>query len=504
MRSALTVLVVFVLLVPSVYAGDYPRHVDPASLVTVEPDAEMLFLIYHNLFQGMLLENITFKAEWFDWAGAVFSVPDLNQLLDEYRDQLIVQAESLGDAEFFLDQALIYLGEFDLENAGNSFFMGVSALERSNHSLPILHGLTINLGERLQSNPAILLQDIGELELLIEDYQTLVQVLVSYVEGDTLTEEDIDRLKDILSGVFDEEYLENIDEILDPLQLELTNLELNVYPESVTVGENIVVSGRLFTSDGALARKRVSLSIGDMEISFITDSVGMFNEVITVPYIYENTTTVRCFYWPRGDDVQLYSPSSDSREIELIFFTPELEFQHSEAYPGLLWNVSGRLSVDGVGVGGLTVVSSIDGRSGAVISDGDGFFDVSVRVDPTSDGVVKASVVSLPNKVYAGAEELFPVEVSYYPLVFRVDASSWVLSGGSAALNFWVESNGVPLDRCVFRVRGEEREVSYSDGGYSLVNLYTEVGRMTGGSKYWGTVEPKEPWVESGSLSGEF
>ena len=55
MRLTLTCFLVVLLLVPGVYAGDYPRHVDPASLVTVEPDPDMLFQMYHFILEDMLL-----------------------------------------------------------------------------------------------------------------------------------------------------------------------------------------------------------------------------------------------------------------------------------------------------------------------------------------------------------------------------------------------------------------------------------------------------------------
>ena len=507
MKSTLTCIVVLMVFIPSVFAGDYPRHTDPSSLVTVEPDPVWLFMLFHNLFDGMILENITLQAEWFDWIDEVYSVPDLDLLLEMYRDQLLELSLDLKDTKFYLNQAVAFIGEFDLDSAQISFFNGVTALQASKQSLPVLEASTVQLGERLRANPEMLLQDIDALRLLIEDYSFFANTLFAYAEGEPLSKDGIEKLKEILAGVIDEGYLEDIGDsgtIFNPLQLGRTQLELNVFPNSVTVGESIVVSGRLSSSNVGLEGKRVSVSIGDRKVSLGTDPEGAFNGSITVPYIYENVALVQCFYWPKGNDVQMYSPSSDYYEIERVFFTPDIEFQYSEAYPGLLWNVSGRLSLDGVGVGGLTVVSSIDGRSRSVVSDGTGYFDVGVRIDPASDGGVVASVVSLPNKVYAGIEQSFPVEMSYYPLVFRVDASSWVFSGGSAALNFWVESNGVPLDWCVIKVRGEEDEVSYSDGGYSLVNLYTEVGRETGGSNYWVTANPAEPWIESGSLSGEF
>ena len=504
MKLTLTCFLVVLLLVPVVYAGDYPRHVDPASLVTVEPDPDMLFMIYHNIFEGMLLENISIQAEWFDWAGEIYSVPDLDLLLEEYGDQLLEQSINLNDTKFHLDQVVASIGEFDLETAQVSFFHGLATLQASNQSLPILEASTIRLGERLRADPEILLQDIEELGFLVDDYQVFVQVLVDYLEGDVLSGEDVDRLQDILSGVLDDEYLEIIGDILDPLQLVRTQLELEVTPESVTVGESILVSGRLSAASGGLGGKRISLSIGDREIYLVTDLDGEFSGSITVPYIYENTTWVRCFYWPRGNDVQLYSPSSDSQQIDLVFFTPEIEFQYSEAYPGLLWNVTGRLSLDGIGLEGLTVMSGINGKTGSVVTDGSGYFDVSIRIGSAADGNLSASVVSLPYQVYSGTEEQFLVEIIYYPLDFRVDVSSWVFSGAFATLDFWVESNGVPLDGCVITIRGEEDEVSYSEDGFSRVRLYTEVGRLTGTSKYWVTAEPREPWIESASLSGEF
>lgn len=490
---------------PGVYAGDYLWHIDSESLVTVEPDPEMLFMIYHNIFEGMLLENVTIEEEWFNLAGEIATVPDLDLLLQEYGDQLLEQAIALNNTKFYLDQAVANIGEFDFESARSSFFKGLSALQASNRSIPILEETTIRLGERLRANPEILLQDLEDLGFYIDDYQSFVQVLVDYLGGEPLSEDDIELLKETLAGVIDEGYLESIGDIVDPKVLVRTKLTLNVTPNSVLVGDYLQIDGRLTSSVGPLESKKIAISVGGEERIVSTGPDGLFEVQIQVPYNYKESTVVQCFYWPKGNDVSVYAPSTAFQEIELIYYVPEIKSEYGEALPGLNWNVSGSLTYDGHGLEGFTVGASLLGMVRSSVTDESGLFEISVPVDPgTPVGAFTASVYSASNLEYSGVVKTFPVQVVKMPLMLQVKDSSLIFSGGFATLDIWVESNGIPLDRARIRVTDEYVSTAYTVNGSSSVSLYSDLFRSTGDFPYTVSVTPREPWIESASISGTF
>ena len=86
-----------------VVAGDVPRHVDPAQFELVEPDPDVLFLLYHNMFEGMILENMTVQDEWLQMIGEVYSIDELAPLLEEYGDQIELQADNLNLTRYHID-----------------------------------------------------------------------------------------------------------------------------------------------------------------------------------------------------------------------------------------------------------------------------------------------------------------------------------------------------------------------------------------------------------------
>lgn len=499
----LTLLIVVLLLMPSVAVLGYPRHVDPSGLRSVEPDPNKLFLVYHNIYMGMLLENVTIQDEWFDWAGEVYSVPDLGLLLEHYGDQLLEQAGHLNATQFYLDLAVEQIGEFDLAGAQASFFMGIAALERSNASIPGLTSSTIDLGVRLKANPQFLLDDIDAIKGLVGEYGDFAQLLVDYVSGADLSEEDLDDLRDILEGVVDEDYLESIEDGLDLGSLTITSLTLDVEPSSVYVGEEVTVSGRL-SGTGGLEGKVVEVKLGDDVTSFVTGIDGQYEGTITVPYIYQESMDVRATYWPRGDDVSVFSPASAVVELELLFDVPVLEYTVSDVYPGKLWNVSGAVEVNGVGVPGSSVSILLDGTGISSVTDETGAFNARYMAPAALGETVNATISVAPSGVVSGVSESFILPVSRVPLSLVVDASSLVFSGGFAQLNCRVEAGGVELDGCQVRVDGVEDKVGYSEDGFVQIKLYTDLGRVSGDSGFSVRATPVEPWIRGASFGGSF
>ncbi|MCK4300549.1 MAG: hypothetical protein KAX80_13485 [Planctomycetes bacterium] len=123
--------------------ADVPRHVDPGLYEFDGPDPEMLYMFYHGIYEGMILENMTIQGEWLDWAGDVDGLEDLSLLLEAYGDQLELQADNLNLTRYYLGEVIRHIGEYNLTTAQASFFKSLRYLEQSNETLPVLRGAPV-------------------------------------------------------------------------------------------------------------------------------------------------------------------------------------------------------------------------------------------------------------------------------------------------------------------------------------------------------------------------
>lgn len=494
-------LITILVLVPGVYA--YPRHIDPSTVETAEPDPQMLFNVFHNIFDGMILENYTIQDEWFDWAGEVYSVEDLDELLKMYGDQLRVQSFHLNQTKHFLGLAVDSLGEYDIESAKTSFLTSLVHLQASNESIPVLVDSTLQIGDRLESHPEILLQDIEELRQLIADYQELAHAMVIYSEGGELADEEIERLKEVLEGLVDPGYLENIGDVPNPLTLTRTRISLDVSPAVVHVGEPITVQGYLRYDEGALPNRDLRVTFGEHEYVISTDSKGDFNETLSMPYIYQDSVEVRCIYWPNTVDMETYSPATSFEIIDLIYYTPTLSYSYSEALPGKTWNVSGAVTFNTTGVEGLKVRASLLGVKRFTECDQDGSFILEVPVNPLTPLEETVARVSVdPKEVFSGVEDVFSLTVSKLPVLLVVEAPDFTLSGNKARISCYVESGGVPLDDCKVRVTGDGIWLDRTVNGSASVSIFTDLFSSDVDYPVTITVTPKEPWIMSATYRG--
>ena len=517
------VLLLFVLLVcqVSVVYAQYPRHVDPAQYELAEPDPEVLFMLYHNLYMGMIMENMTIQEEWLRWVMDVYSVEDLTLMFKEYGEELRLESSNLNLTRFYFDKSMLYfdeamhnIGELDLQTAWDNFLQGLMYLEQSNDTIPVLRDSTTRLGARLEADPVILLDDIDELQALIDEYAEFAQLTMDLIEGGKMSGEDLGKIKDVLQGVVEEELLNELLGYIDDLGggvdlLSVTQTQLTVYTNvsSVWVGAGVGVSGRLTAGGVGLPGRVISVTLGEDAYTAVSDGDGVFALDLRVPHVYEDSVVVRASYWPRGEDAKVYMPATVSGTLFLLFIVPELDLSHSGfALPGCLWTLSGVLTHDGAGLPGFEIKLRIFGEDyGAVTDEGGGFgFDVNVPVDvPLGSAFVLVS--SEPSGVYSGVLKRFSVNVVQLPLVLEVDSPGWVLSGFIGRLRVSLTAGGLPVDLCEIRLVGEDDGgVDYSVDGVGCVDVAVPLLRFSGDYAWRLVADPAEPWIGGASLSGGF
>ncbi|MBD3171175.1 DUF4129 domain-containing protein [Candidatus Bathyarchaeota archaeon] len=512
-RLGLLCLIVLLGSIVSV-SGDVPRHMDPEVYELAEPDPEVLYMVYHNVYEGIILENMTVSREWLDYAIEMYSVDELNVMLEDYRGELEVQADNLNLTRHHMDLAIQFIGEYNLSGAKSSFFKGLSHLEDSNETITVLRNSTRELGAMLGTHPDLLLDDVNRLEDLVGDYRDFAQILANYVGGEEISGVDIEVIKEEFKDVLDPDLLDEVEKYLDDLgggvnlsNLTRTDLSMDMNASSVWVGDYLLVSGRLIGGDGGLEGRRIAFKMGNYSWVTVTGFEGYYSKLISVPYLYKSSVDLRGFYWPDKIDAETFTPATVVRRFELLYYTPVLTLDYDDiALPGRLWNVTGKLSFNDTGLNGNNIVVSGFGVSKQVVTRDDGYFELGLGVPFDHDLEWNIVLVeSLGDGVYSGAEEFVNVSVIKKRLNINLDTSRWVFSGSGMPVHYTVSSDGVKLDGCRIRLISEEDVgLGYSQAGKGSVRVHIPLWRLGGDYNWRLEAKPKESWIRSGSVSGSF
>jgi hypothetical protein len=497
-----------------VVSGDVPRHVDPAQYELVEPDPDVLFMLYHNMFEGMISENITVQEEWLQMIGEFYTVDELASMLEDYHGQITVEATNLNLTRQQLDLAVKYISEYNISAARSSFFTGLRYLAASNETIPILRGQTNNLGISLDSDPSILLADLDQLEVLIDDYREIAQLYADFLGGEKLVETEIDKIKENFKDVVDEDlfgflekYLDEFTSGINPNELEKTSLSMDLNTSSAWVGQRVRVSGWLSSDGNGLGDREILVKLGEVSYVVSTGDSGYYLVDIELPYLYEDRVEIRGFYWPNGVDVEVYSPATVAREIELLYIEPVLELDYLDtALPGRLWNVSGVLSYSGVGLEDLHIHVRGFGKTAYLITGADGEFSYPFRVPlDHPENITRIAVTSGSGGVYSGVSDEALIQVVRLPLVFDVSESGVLFSGFPALFTYSVTGDGYELGRCRVTVVGEDgSSVDYSKEGSGLVQVFVPLWRATGSYNVRLVADPYEPWIKGATVMRSF
>jgi len=513
-RLGLVCIVVLLFSIVGVVFGDVPRHVDPAMYELVGPDPDTLFLLYHNMYRGMVLENLTLQEEWLRMIESVYSVDELVPLLKEYGELVEFEAVSLNLTRYHLDMVVGYIGELNVSAAESCYFKGLEYLEASNATLGVLWGKTLELGEAVGGDLGVLLEDLDDVEELMGGYGDFAQLLADFIAGGELDPGDIDEIKSSLGGVVDDDLLEMIEDYLNDVEsgvdvgaLEMSSLGVVVNVSEAWVGSRVRVSGRLTGGGIGLEDRRVQVKIGGNSVIVVTGKGGGYSLDISVPYLYEKSVDVRGFYWPSGEDALAYSPALGRSKLDLLYMVPDLEVTgDSVGLPGRTWNFSGRVLGESGGLKDISVDIVGFGAKESVVTDVGGVFNGSLMVSPEAKtGQTMVSVESSPVGVYRDVEERMVVEVLRLPLRLEVVEPGLVFSGLSVGYRYSVSAGGEPLNGCRVEVFGERASsVDYSVDGEGIARLYVPLLRVGGGYRWRVVADPVQPWINGASLSGEF
>jgi len=146
--------------------------------------------------------------------------------------------------------------------------------------------------------------------------------------------------------------------------LSATELTLNISPAQVWVGEQAALSGTLKAGGIPLPNRNLSISLeGGHFATATTTKNGSYEASFALPYWYTPEIEAQAFYLPQGDDKSSFLASSSTMEkIAVLFYPTSLKIETPEkAYPGLLTEISGKVSSEG-NIAGRNINGLLDGE----------------------------------------------------------------------------------------------------------------------------------------------
>ncbi len=200
-----------------------------------------------------------------------------------------------------------------------------------------------------------------------------------------------------------------------------TELSLSINPASVFIGDSITASGRLSGDGQPLAKRNLTLTLGNQSIATSTGIDGLYVTKITIPYRYTDTITLTAAYEPTGDDTGIYLASqSPPVTINTMFYRTLLEVSAPDiAYPGLSFTINGRVSSTGDNINRTVSVLLDDTRLAEETVAG----QFSLEATPPEQALIgkhNLSIAIIPQGRYSGAAETRSINISRLPI--HIDA----------------------------------------------------------------------------------
>jgi hypothetical protein len=479
-RGLAVVLVFWFLASGPIVFAESPRHLDPGNLSGADPLPGEVVALYGELFDAIGEEDYVRALDVLRMGMEVEALPETKLILERYNELLLTQITSLNTSDVYLREAAEYLRYVQTEEADDALLRSISELSTANHTLGLLFEASIQLGNQLGIPQEELLDDLRDASSVLETYYT------EYGELDTVKEEKKSLLESKL--------------------LDKTVLELSDVSESVLIGDLVYIRGRLSTMNGTgLSREVGFYADGEYMGKAVSDSDGEFYVGFPAPQVYDGSALVWAEYWPSGDDVDVYTPTrSNRRLVDILFQLPSLQLDYSEeAYPGLPYLVSGKLSYQGDPLEGYNISLKSYDHVSYTQTGVDGGFSFNVSV-PESVDMFEFTVASMPKGVIGPVEETVVVPVVTYPVNVSVRVSGLNIGGGYLTLSGQVSSAYEGEVEYVVNFQGSPGKYSVVTSGEYLLKVPLSLGVKSGWNRYRLVVRSRAPYVGMMVLTGRY
>lgn len=319
-----------------------------------------------------------------------------------------------------------------------------------------------------------------------------------------------------LSADFLQKFMQDLPEVSsqEPLSailqrlLSPTDITLSIEPTTAFVGDWVNFKGKLASGDTGLADREVVLLLNGVPyFRHQTDSDGLYQGQLQIPYIYAPSLTLQALYYPQGNDIGVYLASkSTTTDIKVLFYTATLELQiNGKCYPGLDTTLCGRFGYGDQPIPAQRNIEIyLDRKLLSQVSVIDSF-EQKISLEPeTALGEHSLLVVAPPQRRYAPVTSGITFTVAKALPIIDVSLPRVSIMPFAVNLKGHIYSELGPIEGAVVKVSfgsNEAQAVTSLDGLFSL-KLETGMNfSLVGSRELLLTVNPAEPWNLQADLS---
>ncbi|MBT3362537.1 MAG: hypothetical protein HN929_00640 [Chloroflexi bacterium] len=364
---------------------------------------------------------------------------------------------------------------------------------------------------------------LEQVEIKIGDIRVVTEALTNTLNDFILDSDLFNSVYDRYTKIIDEVELLRItyanlrQELKEGIELDGlgTKITLDIVPQTVQVGEQLILSGRLTYAGGIrLPDMEVALVLGTTSpIGVPTDAQGDYTASIQVPYSYASTMVVKAAYSPKtAFDIQNYQATYSETNVDLSFNTTDLRLVDvpQRLLIGSPNIISGFVEGDGVWLSGRTVQLYLDkSLVNEGLTDGDGRFELPLIPPADYDlgnHTIKVIVEPHNSKKCSGAYESVDVRIyRAFPEV-TVSTARYIMLSSSMVVSGKAIYEGEPVvdaEVIVNFVGTRTATTTDDDGQYSVDVSLSPSSIVMGSQEVSVSVVPADAWLGSMTVRSE-
>jgi hypothetical protein len=462
-------------------ATDIPRHLDPSTLDTDNPNPNALFGVYSDIYTLIAAHDYSQANKILSSIEDIDASEENQLIISNYNSLLQELIEELNQTEKSIIEAYSHIAWLREKKAEESLIDALPHIKSANESSKILESSSYTLSNALSGQPNALLEGQDEVETLLENLNERIVSGMRQVEEIVLAR---------LEGLYE------------------TRIRAIVDDFNPWVGSTITVSGSLTTTeDLVLSDKRIEIMFGGFTTYAVSNSEGRFEVILEVPVKYVEYQELRIIYWPDNEDQGLYSPATVSFGIRPRFMSPNLSISFPDyLLPGIQYRVDGTVLYDEP-IKNSKLVLSIFNQELVTSSEETGDFSFFINVPENApEGAEKMKVTVNPNGVYGPGETIAELIVKKLPITIELDSAPLRISGQNIKVSGTVSYMTQPLFRSIIKLHCGQKSfttLTKQDGKFDATIPLTIISPSQR-QFYTVSVTPREPWMSSGTVKGSF
>lgn len=461
-----------------VSGSNITRHIDPTQLTVDAPNPSALFNLYSNVYSYIATSNYQDALELIDTVKDINAPNNVETALNDYNQKLLDLVKELNQTELGINNAHDQLSWLRENLARDTLDTAQPHLEAANSSHYALESKSITLSNILNGSPTPLLSSREQVS------QHINQLYSKITDG-------MNRVEQI--------------ELEKNTGLTETILSLSVNNSTPLLGSDITVTGTLTTiSRETINGKQLVIQYPWASETRVTNENGRVQLEQKIPYIYSDSMKITATYRPNDLDNTTYTPTQTNLTINPTYYLPTISLQIPDTvHPSTQYSIQGNLTHNNKPlVSNLKLKAFNEEYNTTTSPNGDFTFYITIP-DNVKNGLNRITIRSEASGIYAPNTHKASINVKRFPITITLEKKPWTLTGQNAAINGHVFFKDIPLENCQITVKLNNETILTETDSTGLFMTRFQVSILEPSLRNEITIyaNPKEPWINQGSLS---